>query len=259
MNCLEAQRLLHAYIDAELDVANSLEVERHLQTCPACQRDYEDYQALRAAIRGNALYFQAPELLSKRIQASLRKASQSTGIARVSSWRTLGIAAALLLCALFGIWGLTRVWPGPPVAAPMTVMTQQVFDSHMRSLMGDHLVDVASSDMHTVKPWFAGKLDFSPPVIDLRSQGFSLIGGRLDFLDNQPVAAIVYRYGAHIINFFVWPSSRGGALGAKMTNCQGYQLVYWRSYGMNCWAISDVSPGTLKHFARLIEQHTDTT
>lgn len=252
MNCSEAQRLLHAYVDAELDMAHSLMVEQHLRECSACRRDYHDYQALRTAIRDDSLYFQTPALLKKRIRAMLRKAGEPA--ARAASWQRFAIAAALLLFALFAIWGLTQWWSR--TSEPNT-MVQQVLDSHVSSLMGNHLVDVTSSDEHAIKPWFTGRLGFSPPVIDLRPQGFSLIGGRVDYLDHQPVAAIVYRMDTHIIDLFVWPSAQRDEIGARLLTLQGYNLISWRAYGMNCWAISDLRPGELQQFVRLVQQHTD--
>lgn len=254
MNCLEVQGLLHAYIDAELDMANSLKVEQHLEKCSACRRDYHDYRALSAAIRDDSLYFQTPAPFQKRIQAALRKADEPANIARVGSWRRLAVAATLLLCALFGIWGLIQFWSR---SSDQNLMVQQVLNSHMSSLMGNHLVDFTSSDENAIKPWFAGKLGFSPPVIDLHPQGFSLIGGRLDYLDHQPVAAIVYKVDTHIIDLFVWPSTQHDESGARLLNLQGYHLISWRAYGMNCWAISDLDSGGLQQFVRLVQQHTD--
>ncbi len=252
MNCSEVQRLLHAYIDAELDMVHSLKVEQHLRACSACRRNYHDYQVLRTAIRDDALYFQTPALLQKRVQAAIRKADESA--TRVISWRQLAVAAALLLFAVFGIWGLAQLWSR--TAEPNT-MVQQVLDSHVSSLLDNHLVDVTSSDERAIKPWFAGRLGFSPPVIDLHPQGFSLIGGRVDYLDHQPVAVIVYRVDSHIINLFVWPSTQRDEAGARLLALQGYNMISWRAYGMNCWAISDLRSGELQQFVRLVQQHTD--
>jgi anti-sigma factor RsiW len=263
MNCAEAQSLLHAYIDAELDMANSLEVERHLQQCEDCRRDYNDYQALHTAIRGDSLYFQTPELFQKRIQDSLRNKAPAPGLsnarrlaptsARAIPWSWLS-AAAILLFAFFGIWGVTRFWS--PIAG-QTGIAQQVVDSHVRSLMANHLVDVPFSDQHNIVPWFEGKLAFSPPVINLTPQGFTLVGGRIDYVDNQPVAAIVYKCGNRVINFFVWPATQSGSTADTTTTLHGYNLVSWRAYGMNCWAVSDANLDTLHQFAQLIDQRSD--
>lgn len=260
MSCAEAQSLLHAYIDAELDMANSLEVERHLQECAACRRAYNDYQALHAAIKGDSLYFQLPELLQKRVQAALHtkdpvpiRPRERPKQVRITPWNWLS-AAAILLFAFFGIWGITRLWSP---SAGQSSIARQVVDSHVRSLMANHLVDVPFTDQHSVRPWFEGKLAFSPPIIDLTSQGFTLIGGRIDYIDNQPVAAIVYKCGNHVINFFVWPASAPNKTVDTTTNLQGYNLVSWKAYGMNCWAVSDLNLDTLHQFAQLIDQRTD--
>lgn len=253
MNCAETQHLLHAYIDAELDVANSLEIEHHLQRCQRCQQDYDNYQRLRTTIKGDALYFQTPASLHKYVYSSLGRVRSADDSPRALARRWLG-AAALLVLAFLSIWGIARFWFTPP---SLGFMAQQVLDSHIRSLMGNHLADVTSSDQHIIKPWFVSRLDFSPPVIDLTSQGYTLVGGRLDYLAGQPVAVIVYKCGNHVINLFIWPSSQKDEAGAAPTTLQGYNLMYWRAYGMNCWAVSDLALNELQQFAQLMNQHTD--
>ncbi|HEY4386007.1 MAG TPA: zf-HC2 domain-containing protein [Ktedonobacteraceae bacterium] len=171
MNCTEIQHLLHAYFDNELDVVHTIEVEQHLAQCNACSQDHQDYQALRTAISTDASRFQAPELLQKRILSALRKESKTP--ARLFSRSWLSIAAALA-CALLAIWGLTSLWD---TFSPTNSQANQVLSSHMSSLLANHLVDVPSSDQHTVKPWFDGKLSFSPAVVDLASQGFPCLVG----------------------------------------------------------------------------------
>ncbi len=187
MNCQDARYLLQGYVDGELDLVKSLEVEQHLRDCPECTQIYKNHLALRSAMSASSLYFKAPASLRKRIQSSVRQAGQTTPTPRVMPWRWIGVAASLAVVLLV-ILGVTR-----GLFAPSTdnALAQQVVASHVRSLMADHLTDVASSDQHTVKPWFDGKLDFSPAVVDLTSQGFPLIGGRLDYIDNRPVAALV--------------------------------------------------------------------
>jgi anti-sigma factor RsiW len=250
VNCKEAQRLLHAYIDAELDVENSLEVEQHLRTCRCCSRDHHNYLMLRTAIREGSLFFSLPELLEKRIRSLTGK--QTRGISRLASWRGLSVAAVLLL-ALFGIWGLAQ-WSIS--SSSQNTLVQEVLSSHVRSLMANQLVDVTSSDQQTIKPWFTSKLDFSPPVINLTSQGFSLLGGRLDYLNGRSVAAIVYKRGNHVINLFIWPSTQKGESEPSTTTIQGYYLTHWTAYGMNCWAVSDLASEEMRQFAQLFERQT---
>jgi len=256
MNCTEARRLLHAYLDAELDVADTLEVEKHLQECAACSQIYNNYQTLQTAIKTGSLYFQAPEQLRKRIRSSVLKANKAAFIPRVMSWRGLS-AAAVLICAMFLLfWGITRFWPTSPSSVAGNSLAQQVLTSHVRSLMANHLVDVPSSNKHTVKPWFDGKLDFSPPVVDLTAQGFPLVGGRLDYLDNQPVAAIVYKRRLHYINLFIWPSTQNMGSETDTTTLQGYHLIHWTKSGMTYWAVSDVDLNELQQFVHLVQVST---
>jgi anti-sigma factor RsiW len=161
----------------------------------------------------------------------------------------LALAAAVVLAAL--PLYLTSGSRGP--GAEQFLATQLVA-SHVRSLMASHLTDVASSDQHTVKPWFDGKLDFAPAVVDLASEGFPLIGGRLDYLENRPVAALVYQRRKHFINLFVWPSETAAAESGKVMTRQGYQLLHWADSDANFWAVSDISGGELEAFKQLIQK-----
>ncbi len=200
------QTLIHGYVDGELDLIKSLEIEQHLQDCPACAQAHASLQAMRAAIKNSALYAQAPPDLATRVHSSVRRPSHANRILRLRPGPLLAIAASLALMMAAG-WGLARVLLARPDDA---FLTQELVAGHVRSqMLPSHLFDVASSDPHTVKPWFEGKLDFSPPVNDLAGQGFPLVGGRLDYLHNRPVAALVYQRRKHSINLFIWPSSPG--------------------------------------------------
>ena len=250
MNCQETQRWLPGYVDGELDLVEAIEIEQHLQTCARCSQAYKNQQSLRAAIRGSALYATAPATLQKRIHASVREASTPTPAPRVWRWPWLGVAAAFACVAILA-WGLGRAWVAP---AADDRLAAEVLAGHVRSLMADHLADVSSSDRHTVKPWFNGKLDFSPTVVDLASQGFPLTGGRLDYLDGRPVAALVYQRQRHIINLFIWPAPQTSDEAAATETRQGYNLIHWTKAGMTYWAVSDLNVDELQEFVRLIQQ-----
>ena len=244
MNCQETQLWLHGYLDAELDLARTIEIEQHLQTCERCAQIYRNQQALRAALRSSELYATAPAQLRGRIQAS-----QNVRPSHGRRWPWFSFAAALA-CLLIVAVGLGRGWFAP---AADDGIAQEVLASHVRSLMADHLADVASSDRHTVKPWFNGKLDFSPPVEDLTSQGFPLTGGRLDYVDSHTVAALIYRRQQHVINLFIWPASQGTNVATTTLVRQGYNMAQWTSAGMQFWAVSDLNSEELQEFVHLIQ------
>jgi anti-sigma factor RsiW len=256
MNCTETQHLLLAYLDGTLDMATTLKIEEHLQECAACSQIYHNHQTLQTALKTGSLYFQAPEQLRKHVRSSTLKANKIAFLPRVMSWRGLSAAAVLIFALFFLLWGVTRFWPPSPSSVTGNSLAQQVLTSHVRSLMANHLVDVPSSNKHTVKPWFDGKLDFSPPVVDLTAQGFPLVGGRLDYLDNQPVAAVVYKRRLHWINLFIWPSTRNMGSETDTTTLQGYHLIHWTKSGMTYWAVSDMELNELQQFAQLVQALT---
>ena len=250
MNCQETRNLIHAYLDGELDLVKSLEIEDHLQGCPDCSQIYKDQQALRAALNTDALYFRSPAPLRKQILAALRQAEKLDAGARwVLPWRWLGAAVALV-ALVFVAWSVTR---SLSASSANDLLAQEVVASHVRSLMPNHLADVASSDQHTVKPWFSGKLDFSPVVVDLANQGFPLIGGRLDYVDNRPVAALVYRYQQHVINLFSWPAAGATDTAVTLETRQGYHLAHWIKSNMAYWAVSDLNETELQQFVQLVQ------
>ncbi len=246
MNCQQARILIDGYLDGELELGRSLELERHMRGCDACTRVYQAQRALRAAINASSLAYQAPAQIRQRIRGAVRQADRAANPARMPQGRWLGLAAALLVVAI--VAGTLAYALSAPKADDR--VAEEVLASHVRSLMANHLTDVASTDQHTVKPWFDGKLDFSPTVIDLKSQGFPLAGGRLDFLDNQPVAALVYQRRLHVINLFIWPAAATATVPHDLVQ-QGYQLLYWREGAMNYWAVSDVSAEDLQTFVQL--------
>ena len=264
---------MDAYLDGELDPITSQKVEQHLRDCPKCEQAYEVETAMAHAISQAAPYYKAPPELRERIQSSLRneigaKATRN-GIrgsqvmrtrkqpeARATllgmPWNWLALAAAIALAAIVASSFLPRLkQPGPD-----QFLATQLIASHVRSLMADHLTDVASSDQHTVKPWLDTKLDFAPPVVDLSSEGFPLIGGRLDYLDNRPVAALVYGRRKHLINLFVWPAASDATQAPKTITREGYQLLHWADSDFNYWAVSDVNVSDLELFKQQFETRT---
>ena len=249
MNCNEVQRLVDGYVDGELDLVRNLEIEKHLQECVLCSQGYKNQQSLRDAIRGGPFYFKPPAELRGRIEQSLRTAAKAEASPRVLPWRWLSVAAPVAAAAVV-VLALVPLLQGPSADE---LLRREVIASHVRSLMANHLADVPSSDEHTVKPWFNGKLDFSPPVKNLAEQGFPLIGGRLDYIGNRPVAALVYQRHKHFINLFVWPLEVKSDIGPKSLSRQGYNLFHWVNAGMTYWAVSDLEKGELQNFVRLAQ------
>ena len=249
MDCKNAQTLIDGYLDHELDPVRSSEIEDHLRGCFACSEAYESHRVLSKGLRTGALYFKAPGDLQKRIQRSLDQAAKAESPSRWLSWSwvrmTTPIAAAAI--ALLALVPLLR---GPSMEE---TLTREVVSSHVRSLMANHLADIPSTDQHTVKPWFNGKVDFSPPVQDFSNQGFPLVGGRLDYLDNRPVAALVYQRDKHLINLFIWPSSESSDSGVKSETRQGYHVFHWTRSGMTYWAVSDLEKSQLQDFVQLLQ------
>ncbi|MBV8866277.1 MAG: anti-sigma factor [Acidobacteriaceae bacterium] len=249
MSCEEMRGFIDAYVDGELDVVTALQFDRHLTECVGCRALREQYRELHDAVQAHIPYFKASAELENKIRAGLRpaKRDQPRTVQRgwFPGWRGWAIAASLLLLLAFGavLFQMLR----RPSASEM--LAEQVVSNHIRSLMANHLSDVVSSDQHTVKPWFSGKLDFAPTVKDLATQGFPLAGGRLDYLSNRSVAALVYKRRQHTINLFVWPSPDPDS-GPKASTIKGYNLVHWTQSHMAYWAISDLNAAELNQFVQ---------
>jgi anti-sigma factor RsiW len=251
LNCREIETLIHGYADGELDLMDSLEIEEHLRDCPGCARAHAGLRAIRAAIQKSDLYFRAPPDLARRIHSSVRKASRPNLTRLVRPRPLLAVAASLALFMAAG-WGLARLRSS---GSDDSFLARELVAGHVRSqMLPSHQFDVESSDAHTVKPWFEGKLDFAPPVTDLAGQGFPLIGGRLDYLHNRPVAALVYRRRKHSINLFIWPSSSGDEAAPAKATLQGFHMIRWMRSRMIFSAVSDLNEGELQEFARLLQQ-----
>jgi anti-sigma factor RsiW len=243
-----SRELIEGYLDEELRSDLSAEVQEHLAHCPACSETYARIQQQKADIRAMAPAYTAPDILQHSVSnALLLEVQRETAThGRHVNWRWLAIAASVLLVVSMA-WNVTRLLPGP---AGNDLLAQNILSSHVRSLIGTHLLDVPSSDQHTVKPWFNGKLDFSPQVKDLASQGFPLIGGRIEYLSDRAVAALVYGRRQHVINLFTWPAaSATGNIGEWSRN--GYNLVHWTDSGMTYWAVSDIPAMELQQFKTL--------
>jgi anti-sigma factor RsiW len=259
MDCKKALLLLDAYLDGELDLSASLELEAHLAECAACRARREALVGLSGRLRAGLTRHAAPEALRARLvqlAATPAPAAPSKPAAepRLQRRQFMALAASVLL-AVFASGGTTYLLMRP---APEDPLAEEVVGSHIRSLMADHLIDVASSDQHTVKPWFDGRLDLAPAVVDLKAQGFTLLGGRLDYVDRQPVAAVVYQRGKHLINLFAWPSS-GAHSPLRAMTIRGYNVLSWTAGDLAYWAVSDVNPKDLATLQRLIAQNTAPT
>ena len=257
MSCELTQRFVPVYLDGELDLVRMIEIEEHLKYCRSCGQNLENHQQLRAALRRSLPAYAAPAALRERIKSSLRAPNESPFQERKVKWPSVlvwqwgGAATALVLFSLTG-WQLTAHLREP---SPDENIAAEVFSDHVRSLEANHLMDVVSTDQHTVKPWFDAKLDFSPPVEDLASDGFPLVGGRLDYLERREVAALIYRRRGHLINVFVWPNSDGSKSPQPIESRQGYNIMRWSRGGFQCWAVSDIASSDLAEFVRLLEAY----
>ncbi|PYK60719.1 MAG: hypothetical protein DME21_11000 [Verrucomicrobia bacterium] len=247
MNCAESRLLLHAHADGELDVANSLELERHLKTCAACVAEQKSLHSLKSALRQSSLRYDAPESLLKEVR---RLGRGSGGEAQP------GIFQSLLLWKWLA-FGATAVATVAILSRPEGIsgrdqMLDEAVASHVRSLMAEHLTDVTSSDQHTVKPWFDGKVDFAPDVKDFAAEGFPLIGGRLDYLNGRAVAALVYRRNKHCINVFVWPATNTENGKRALENRRGYSVINRETKGLHYCLVSDLNEKELTELGSLI-------
>jgi anti-sigma factor (TIGR02949 family) len=238
VNCEHVERDLHAYLDHELDPIDAATVRQHIVECPECRRRVTELEGLGRLVRSTP-YAAAPARLRARVAAQQERRRSAT---RLASW-----AAAALVVVAVGA-GVTTQWRS---TVQGDALAAGVVDAHVRSLMADHLFDVESTDQHTVKPWFLGRIDFAPPVTDLASIGFPLVGGRLDYIDGRQAAALVYRRARHTINVFELPDANG-PLAGKVVAIRGFHVVHWRSDGMAFYVVSDLNQAELDDFARAL-------
>jgi mycothiol system anti-sigma-R factor len=258
MDCRDLLDLIYPYLDGELEATAAAAVAAHARTCPSCAKLIEEQRQLSHAIRIAAPSRKAPERLKLRIAEALvaeaaRPAASAAPVAvspapRRLPWRPLALAASLALAVVTSS-GLTAYFTQP---SDGDRLAQGIVANHVRSLMADHLTDVQSSDQHTVKPWFNGKLDLSPPVDDLAAEGYPLIGGRIDYVEQRPVAALVYRHRQHPINLFVLPAAVAAG-GSESYIEHGYNVLHWRHGDLSLWAASDLNLTELREFQRLYE------
>jgi anti-sigma factor RsiW len=249
MTCEDARQLLDAHVDRELDLATDREVIRHLSECQRCAREVESIRGLKKALSEGARA-RAPQVLRRRIVDALESSPMDRARAtRAVRWlpRSSAIAIPAAIAAVLALLLIPRMFR----VEQSDFLVREVVAAHVRSTQVDHLTDVASSDRHTVKPWFEGKIDFSPPVTDFQARTFKLVGGRVDYLDDRPVAALVYQHGPHLINVFLWPSD-GSERGPTLLTRSGYNLDHFSHAGMNYWIVSDMGVDEMKKLAALL-------
>lgn len=270
MNCRDAKELLHAYVDDELDIVTVRQFDEHLAECVRCRGAIEGVRAVKSAVSEPMQYYKAPAELRKRVLAQLKPAvfpplplGEGRGEGKLKESRSTNALTPTLSQRQRGNYRVPQLWWGVALAAAVLLafglflianrqaenpVIAQVLTAHLRSLQPGHLMDVVSTNQHTVKPWFDTHVDFSPPVKQLAPQ-FPLEGGRLDYLQDHAVAALIYKHGDHIINLFIWPGESGQSQGAR----RGFNFLHWSRDGMTFWAVSDTGEPQLRDFAELFQ------
>jgi anti-sigma factor (TIGR02949 family) len=245
MSCDNCRDALNAYVDGELDANDRREVAEHLSTCAACSAEYKALGDARKRVKEGLVRYKAPDVLKARIRASVEQINRPMLVPTPrtrSWWRTAVAGGAIAVASSLATFAVTR-----PSASDASI-ANEIVTSHIRSLMPGHLIDVASSDQHNVKPWFNGRVNLSPTVPDLSSQNFKLLGGRLDYVDGRAVPVVVYQRRQHLINVYSWPASDASTSAPKTSTVNGYHLVEWRRGGIEQWAVSDLNVTELHEF-----------
>ena len=243
--CPDKEALLHGLLDGELDAANAQACEAHLKTCAGCAQAFGELQALSARLSAPGIAYRAPPALRGRIEGLLAAEARPPR-------QRLRAAAPWALSA--GFAALAASMAVVSIETQTLTLADQLVSSHVRSTLASHLVDVQTSDRHVVKPWFNGKIDFAPPVVDLAEEGYPLAGGRLDYIERRTTAALVYRRRAHVINLFVWPGQAPPQ--PELIRREGYSLIRWGHGGLVFWAVSDIDVGDLENFQKLFAGRT---
>jgi anti-sigma factor RsiW len=247
MTCHEAEPLLHARLDNELDIAGSASIDQHLSECRMCAAQYAALQNLHEEIIAADLAYAPGPALEQKLATQFLREKKSLFSFWSRPWRSAYVMAG----AAVGVAILIFSFSMARTTGETNAIGVEVLDNHLRALQPSHLVDVPSSDQHTVKPWFQGKTAFSPPVPDLTKDDFILIGGRLEVIHQQPAAAIVYRRRQHVVSLYVSPSP-GADAKTELRELGGYHLLHWLQNNMSYWAVSDVDTTDLRQFADLV-------
>lgn len=245
MTCDEADILLHALIDGELDAGHAREVENHVASCPRCAAVLKTYRQMKEAVASADVRFAAPVQLRQRIEAALPRSNMTSRRSILKGFAMGSAVSAVAATGLFAI--ILRTDDAQRIDS-------EVVSAHLRSLQAGHLTDVLSTNEHTVKPWFNGRLDVAPPVIDLTALGFTLIGGRLDYIDGRAIGAVVYKRRAHVINLFVARAPNATPSAARTDGVQGFNIRRWRDHGLSFWAVSDLNADELAEFSDKFER-----
>ena len=247
MNHEQIRELIHPYVDGELDLLAARETEQHLRNCPECRGIENALRDLRQTVANSQPAYRAPSRLRRNVRAALRREAK-TAKTGFNFWPVLATGAACAL-AILGVFFFQTTR-----GSRSNTVVDEVIANHVRSLLAAHLVDVSSSDQHTVKPWFDGKIDFAPEVRDLSRDGFPLVGGRLDYLEGRTVVSLVYYRNKHPINVFIMPATRDRDSPPSAITRRGYNVLSWTHAGMKYWAVSDLNQPELRRLAELLAQ-----
>lgn len=253
MGCAECRDLLNALVDGELPADEAAGVRAHLANCADCAEEHATLAATSRRIQGSLMRHPAPDVLKARIRSMLSEPDAFSPVAEAPAsgrprW-TILLAAGLAVAAASSALTYGALGRG----APANGITTALLDSHIRSLMPGHLIDVPSTNQHTVKPWFNGRVDLSPAVPNLDSAGFPLLGGRLDYVEGRAVPVVVYGRRQHVINVYSWPGGPAGSARPGTLDEKGYHLVEWVNGDVDMWAVSDLNRGELQQFVRLFQ------